>query len=170
MLLAYRSVVWGWGVSAADSKGQGSQLYYSGTMRDGSLRFFICQMRIRRSAWLSPQVWQRRVRRDKEAGSCLGHTYLEGYTSALNQLGKAGSYLHSPPTRPGSLPTAQLLGRVGKQTSPEAIEQFAQGDTKNRAKLRSSPHGCELVSSGEWLIDDSETAFDKCCHCWDICL
>lgn len=67
------------------------------------------------------------------------------------------AYLHSPPTWPGSLPTAQLLGRVGKQTSYKAIRQLAQGDTENRAKLRSSPHGCELVSSGGWLIDDSGT-------------
>lgn len=64
-------------------------------------------------------------------------------------------YLYSPPI--GSLPTAQLLGRVGKQTSPKAIELLAQGGTENRAELRSSPHGCELVSSGGWLMDDSGT-------------
>ena len=64
------------------------------------------------------------------------------------------AYLHSPPLWPGSLLTVQLLGRVGKWTSPKAIRQLAQGDTE---KLRSSPHGCELVSLGGWLIDDSGT-------------
>lgn len=60
------------------------------------------------------------------------------------------------PTYTACIPS-NCAGRVGKQTSPKAIEQLAQGDTENRAKLRSSPHGCELVSSGEWWIDDSGT-------------
>lgn len=74
---------------------------------------------------------------------------LEGCVTADNMQRRS----HGPPAYPpallGSLPTAQLPGRVGTQTNPKAIE-YTPGTELRVAKLRASPRGYE-----KWLIGGS---------------